>query len=357
MIIQNSKCKVQNYSLKCKIFQRFLTFGLLTLTFNFGLLTFNLTKANAASLSLGVYPPVIKIEVNPPVSINTPITIENQGEEPVNLKIQFKRFTQGPNENGEVSHLLEKDLYPWPDPKIFEKIQVLSENGNTIETVALAPQQRRTVMLHVGLLKDEPPGEYYFSIIFLANPDFSQQNESTLSEASGGIATNILLSIGPKGKAKGALEEFSSPFFLEKGPIPFTVRIKNTSDHIVVPQGLIVIKNVFGQTIGKVELLPVNILSDTIRSIPDSLQSPEATPPAKFEIRNSKFEIPPKAVWYESFLLGPYNATLTVALSDQGPVFKKTIYFFAFPLQYAIGLLIAIILILIIRKRLKNKSN
>ena len=61
----------------------------------------------------------------------------------------------------------------------------------------------------------------------------------------------------------------------------------------------------------------------------------------------------PVAVWPEKFLLGPYNATLTVSLSDEGPVFKRKIYFFAIPLEYSLGILaiIAIVAFIIVRVR------
>ena len=63
----------------------------------------------------------------------------------------------------------------------------------------------------------------------------------------------------------------------------------------------------------------------------------------------------PRAYWPETFLLGPYQATLNVALSDQGPIFKRTIYFFALPLQAFIGIIVVVILIVIIKNRIKSR--
>jgi hypothetical protein len=94
----------------------------------------------------------------------------------------------------------------------------------------------------------------------------------------------------------------------------------------------------FGQTIGKVNLLSVNILANTVRRIPDSTQLNQTT-----------------AVWPEKFLVGPYTATLTLALSDNGPLFTRNITFFAFPLEYLIAILLIICLIIFIAVRV-NKS-
>src|SRR5581483_11221742 len=114
----------------------------------------------------------------------------------------------------------------------------------------------------------------------------------------------------------------SVPWYLEKGPVPFVVRVFNDSDHVIAPQGEIVITNMYGQKIGKVELLPVNILSDSIRSMPDKnmswdlLQEQLST-----QSKNQKM----KAVWNEQFLLGLYSAKLRLKLSDSGPILRKTL--------------------------------
>jgi hypothetical protein len=147
--------------------------------------------------------------------------------------------------------------------------------------------------------------------------------------------------VGPFSKPQGKIEEFSTPFFVSKGPIPFTLRVKNSSDHFVTPKGNIVINNMFGQTIGKINLLSVNVLSNTVRRIPDSLQTN-----------------PTEAIWPEKFLVGPYTATLTLALSDNGPLFTKELVFFAFPLEYlaAIILIICLIIFIAIRVNLHRKK-
>lgn len=290
--------------------------------------------ANAASLSLGIYPPVIQIDTVPPASIKTPITIQNLGEETVELKAIFKPFKAKDTENGEVEYINDS-------PFIFQRMQ-LFDDLKVIDGLTLAPSQQKTLDFHIGIPKDEPAQDYYFSILFVSKDNILSNSNN--SSAVGGIGTNVLLSIGPKGKAKGTIEEFSAPFFVEKGPVPFTVRVKNSGDFVFAPAGKILIKNLFGQTIGKVDLLPVNILSNSIRSIPDSKLD------AKRYTLNAT-----KAFWGESFLLGPYTATLNLSLSDQGPQFTRTAYFFAFPIQGVIGFFLALIIIFFIRARVKKQ--
>jgi hypothetical protein len=108
-----------------------------------------------------------------------------------------------------------------------------------------------------------------------------------------------------------------------------------------------VIKNMFGQIIGKVNLLPVNILANTVRRIPDSLQ----TNPNSNNYQGTF----PVAVWPEKFLVGPYTATLTLALSDNGPLFTKELVFFAFPLEYLAAIILIICLIIFIAIRVNRQ--
>lgn len=318
--------------------------------------------AHAQGVSLGISPPVIQIEAKPPASINAPITIENNGDEPVELQIKLRGFTASPKEDGHVAYYPEKD--PRASPEIFEKIQI-SENDHPRTSIQLAPQEKKTLVMHIGIPKGEPLNDYYFSVIFITKTDQSD-SEKTASQTPAGIAINVLLSIGPKGPTKGEIAQFSSPFFLQAGPVPFTVRLKNTSDHVIVPTGEILIKNMFNQTIGRVDLLPVNILSKTTRALPDGLSDAQGTPSAQLQAQFQKTHedwqksvgTDPVALWPETFLLGPYTAQLTVALSDQGPVFRRTIYFFALPLSLLvsiiIGIIVAVYLTIRIRRRMRQ---
>lgn len=307
--------------------------------------------ALAQSVDLGIYPPVFQIQTCPPSSIKIPFSIQNFAGSSVDLTISIKPFTAADSENGDIAFL--NDLSSYPDPALLGRIQVL-DNDNAIDTLTLAPKQKKDLNLTIDIPKDEVKGEYYISLLFNSNSQ-SLANSSS-SQATGGIASNILLSVGPFGDAKGYIEDFSAPPFITQGPVPFTVRVKNTSDHYLTPKGDITISNMFGQTIGKVNLLSVNILSNTIRRIPDSAQSDiTSSSYAKIKAIVDKNSYP-VAVWPEKFLVGPYTATLTLALSDSGPLYKKSIMFFAFPSEYLITILIIIIIVLFIILRVKRKT-
>ncbi|MFH1187107.1 MAG: hypothetical protein V1697_02950 [Candidatus Levyibacteriota bacterium] len=301
------------------------------LTFIF--LTFNLSKTQAASIKLGVYPPIIQINATPPAKVSADIQIQNQNEESTNLKIIIKPFKPKGTENGELSYLFNDNEFG-TDPLMRQRIKIYDQD-NEINSIILSPKQEKNLKLEIDLPKGETPSDYYFSVIFVSD---TMLEEDKLSQNAAGIATNVLLSVGPKVKPKGEIVEFSVPFFLEKGPAPFKVKVRNESDFFITPKATIIIKNVFGQSVGRIDLLPVNILAHSTRTIPSTENSRILT-----------------ADWNESFLLGPYTATLIVALSDQGPLFKRDIHFIGFPVQILIGLVLASLIIAIITNKLRKK--
>jgi hypothetical protein len=288
--------------------------------------------AHAQSVDLGIYPPVFQIQATAPSDVKIPFFIQNFTNQSVPLAISLKPFTADPAENGNISFL---DVPDYADPYLPQRIQVL-DSDNSVGDLVLSPQQKKNLTLEVQIPQNEPHGDYYLALVFASNAN--NASNTTSSQTTAAIAGNILLSIGPVGPTKGDIEDFSAPFWTSKGPTAFTVKVRNSSDHYITPTGSIVIKNMFGQAIGKVNLLPVNILSNTVRRVPDSLQTTPTT-----------------AVWPEKFLLGPYTATLTLALSDSGPLFTRNVTFFAFPLEYLVAILLIISLIIFITIRI-NKS-
>jgi hypothetical protein len=313
-------------------------------------LMFAAGSASADGVSLGIYPPILQIETLPPAKAEVPLTVINLNDQEVNLNITYKPFLASGSEDGAIDFDTQ-DFFK-DDPLLFQRIKIVDE-GQAITKLTLAPKQKKDLTVSVDIPEKETLSDYYFSIIFTS--DNGPKQNTNQAAASGGIATNVLLSVGPKDTAKGSVEEYSVPYFIDSGPVPFMLRVKNKGSHFFAPKGEILIKNIFGQTVGRVDLLPVNILAQSIRFIPDLLQNPYSTGSAfpKNEALYTKYSHP-TAFWYEKFLLGPYSASLTISLSDNGPLFRKTVYFFAFPIKLLLGLIVAALVVIFIRQRVKQ---
>jgi len=317
---------------------------LFILTFSIFYFMFAKFPVFAQEVNLGVYPPIFQATTTPPSDISAPVTVYNFSDNPVDLKILIKPFIQSESENGEVSYVSKSPTEDF----IAKNVRILDDK-NEISGITLSAKEIKKLTLKITIPKDQSRSDYYFSVIFLSSGQ--EVNTSNTSSALGGVATNVLVSVGPQGPTNGEIKEFSAPFFLQNGPVPFTLKVLNKSDHYITPKGQILIKNMFGQTVGKIDLLPVNILLNTARFIPD-YQSYLTS------LKNKDFKFDSKTTfWNEKFLLGPYTANLTISLSDEGPVFKRSVFFIAFPIQGLIALVLVVFIILVIRKRIKNRLN
>ncbi len=328
---QRSKVKGQKYKLKFKII-RFQTFYFWIALLPFAFLILHLDKAEASALSLGISPSVIKIQAAPEETVTKTLVLENRTDQEAKLGIVFMPFQQSDAENGQPLYNVKKEDFFRTDPDIFQKIKIYN-GSEIIDTITLAPKQKKNLTLSITLPKDERPSDYYFSIVFIAKDTIDTQNiadkESIATmQIKAGIATHVLLSVSEKHiKAEGIIEEFTTPTLQGKGPVQFALRVKNTGNTATSIHGVIIVKNLFGQAIGKIMLKPTYVLANSSRNIPLS--------------------------WPENFILGPYTAYLTLTF-DNGPIFGRTIYFFGFPMQFFLGIISMIILFVLIKNRIKK---
>lgn len=301
--------------------------------------------AYAQEQSLSIFPPVLEVQTIPPSSPSVPIIIQNNIEEDVSLKIELVPFrTNGIT--GEVILLpdeAKKGFYPY----YREKIQFLVD-GKKTETINLAPLEAKQVEVNINLTKGDPPGDFYYSIVFVSSQ--KGPRESSVSQLPAGIATNLLLSIGPKDFFSGSISQFNTSSFKAKGPVEFSLKLHNSSKHLINPTGTIEVKNLFGHNVGSIKILPQYILAGGDRFLLDTNQSsPEA------ELAYKELNSTPKVLWQEKFLLGFYEAKATIHLEENGKSVSASTYFFAFPLYLFFPLVVIIFVILSIYLRVKRK--
>ena len=285
-------------------------------------------KSFAESLSVGVYPPIIQIQAKPPAIINNPVTLQNGSDQTITYGIFLMPFKASNEKNGEPE--FDKSLLTkYSD--FFKRVQV-SDGNKVITEIKLGPKQKKELNLRISIPRDEFPRDYYFSLLFISQDGSS--SESSFTGTRAGVGANVLVTLEPKVKSTGYIKEFSSPKFITRGPVKFTLNLANTSPHYISAEGNILIKNIFGQAIGNVDLIPSNVLS-----------------------RSERFLGSPDVFWNENFLIGLYTADLTLRLSDEGPILKKSITFFAFPLELVLGTIVTLVLVIGIARRVRRKEN
>jgi len=308
-------------SFRIKIFLAFYT-SLVIILFAF-------QYTSASSYSLGIYPPIIKIKANPPAIIKSEIKIKNLSGNPVDVGFVLRPFATDENNMNQVKYLLYKD-YTTLNTNFLQKVKVL-ENDQSISKTILSPKQEKRLMLLIDLPKEEKPTDHYFSLVLLTqNQDKLNSSYSKIIE---GIATNILISINPK-DYKAEIQDFSTSRFFSEGPVKFNVKVKNMGDHFITTSGYILIKNIFGKTVGRVDLNPTNILAKSTAIM--------------FSKENDDI------IWPEIFLLGSYTAKLYLTYDNSYSLSGET-KFVAIPIKTITLLTIALFIAIYIIRQLKNR--
>lgn len=304
----------------------------------------------ADGTSLTTFPTTLQLRAQAGADLRSGFSIQNKGNKTVKLNILLRPFKPDATNDGKVQFVEGND------PELLKRIQII-DNSYAVSSIELGPKQTKNLALRVKLEPREPVTDYYFSVIFLTSDQLPKQEKSEdisiVSTTQTGIALNVLLAAGPKELPQGQIEEFSTPSsFRDSGPVPFTVKIRNHGVHFMTPKGVILVKNIFGQTVGRIDLQNTNILAGTSRSmIGTPYQLSAKNTPTSPSYNGT-------AVWPEKFLLGLYTANLSLALSENGPVFNQTIRFIAFPskLMLILGIVTIVIILISLRIRKKLKS-
>ena len=293
----------------------------------------------AQGLSLDLYPPVIHIQTTPPSSPNAPVIIKNNNKDEVELNIRLIPIVKKGAE-GDVElkpELLTSGFYQY----YAQRIQFIVD-GYKSDVIRLKPLEKREISVNINLSKDDPPGDFYYLIAFMAEEQ--NTSDSSQSKIPAGVATNLLLSVGPKSQTTGNISEFSTSFFKMNGPVLFKLKIKNSSKHLILPSGNISLKNVFGKSVGSIDVLPQFILADSERYLQNLAKK-----------SNSKLGDTISVMWPENNLFGLYKATAQIVLSENGKLASESLYFFVFPVYLFLSLTGLIFVVLSIYIRVKKK--
>lgn len=308
-----------------------------------GLLRVTQTLAQKPSVAVSIYPPILAINADPPAEAEAKIYLQNNSDKKLVLDISYRTLQQRRLSSGQIEFKEENKLEP-QDVLIRSKIKIFKDDQQ-VSSIEIDPNEELIVTLKANIDNDLPQGDYYFSVIFITpptGPDLIRAQSESTSNIQGGIGTNVLLSVGKKEPAGGYIREFSSPLIVNQGPIPFTLLIENSSDHYINPQGKITITDMFGNSVGQIDIFPQYILAHSSRYLKDE----------KGLTNKHNF-----ISWPEKFLFGMYSAKLVVNLSEKGPTFVTSTSFISIPIIILFAFFLAAFILTGIYIRVRTKMS
>lgn len=224
----------------------------------------NFSYAYSQDLSLGIYPPIVKIRAKKGSQVKIPLKIENFSENKVNLSASYKEFKSTNSYDGNIEYLPKskkfKDL-------IYQNIKI-SINNTQQEQIFLDAKEMKYIDLSILIPSNQEPADYYFSLILKTTS--SSTPISSASKINLGVSSNILLSIEPDYSSSIEISEFSTSLIHANSKVPFKLILKNPNRSFVSFQGTINIYDIFGKLVKQIQIPMQTILSNSHRNFKDS---------------------------------------------------------------------------------------
>jgi len=294
----------------------FFTTGLIFLSLFF-LVDKNQASAQD-SVGLGLSPPTFELSANPGDLLRNTIRVENLTDRPMIIVVEKRNFT-AMGEEGSVD--LTENTTP------FSLASWITVDPVEVE---IGPKGRSVFNFTINVPLNAEPGGHFGSIIFkVGNKEKVVGSGATLSQELGSL---ILLRIAGKTDEEGQFASFKAiKKIFEYGPVDFELRVKNEGNVHLKPTGTIVISNLWGKQVAKIEVTPKNVLPGAIRKL--------------------------SATWERKLLLGKYRAIASLTYGTKGQILVSSTTFWGFPYKIIglilLGLIILAFLLYKARKRIR----
>ncbi len=288
------------------------------------------TAYSQSSLTLSVAPARQLLTVDPGKSTAVVVKFFNNSDAPISGNIKVADFIVEDKEGS---------------PTFIEGPTSLSTRFAAAGWVKLAldkatlpANDKVSIQAKINVPPDAKPGGRYFAVYFEPTSAVPQEAETALGEGVSAVtprvAALVYLRVSGPIEENANLIRFTTPTFLEYGPILVETEIVNLGNYHIKPQGIITLTNMLGQVKEEVKLNEENIFPDASRVYKSEIGS--------------------------KWMLGKYTLNLTAPYGESGKVITGTTSIWLFPWRVAVaiifGVIIVIALITISWKNLTKKE-
>jgi len=263
--------------------------------------------ALAASVGVKISPLILKYSVEKGHKTSGVVTVINPNSFNIKVKSEVEDFVMG-NEQGA--------------PQFFPQGSGVTTLASwikvSIKELNLKPNEKKEVPFSINVPKDGEPGGHYAAVFFKTKSIKTAAGQTQVT-VSGRAGTLVLVSVPGDITQSGQIAEFVSPGFLNKGPVDFKVRFKNTGNVHYQPSGDIKISSLLKSNILTLPVGKHYVLPKSIREL--------------------------KAKWKTGYQFGIYTAKLNITDGDN-KVLTKSVRFVIFPWKESLIVLTIIIIVI-----------
>ena len=244
-------------------------------------------------------------------------------------------------------------------PRFVEPKSDLGTWMNAGESVVLEAGKSKTIPLVINIPKDAYSGGHFAVVFFGNNPNIKDGGQVSVGAKTG---TLILLTVNGNVLEAGGLVDFKtkdSKIFYNSLPVSFQYRWKNDGSDRVKPSGDITIHDMVYFPTSKIDANVVsgNILPHSTRLF--DIDWIKYSIDSKVKISNSFISSYINKVYYQwqNFAIGPYIAKIDLAYGVENIHSSKYTFFFVFPWQLIIVILIILMVGYFLGRELLRKYN
>ncbi len=293
--------------------------------------------------ALTISPPRIELRANPGETITENLTLTNEKDSNEQLFVSFENF-EAQGESG--------------TPFFVEANTGLGTWMNSVGVVNLKPKESKIIPFTIKVPENAEAGGHFASIFWGTNPN--QQGGQVSLGAK--VGTLVLLSVNGDVEEKGGLLSFNTKdnkFFYKTLPVSFEYRFRNDGNDRIKPVGNAIVRNTLFIPTDKIDanLSSGNVLPgstrkyefDWIKYQRDSNYVAREGVVGKF-FENASYQ-------WKNFALGLYSTKLKLEYGLENQKVNKIVFFFVFPWELVVVLLISFLIIYFGGRKLISKYN
>jgi len=279
----------------------------------FYLAGFSFVSAAEEKLSLTVTPPLIKINISPGEVWSSSVKIVNNNPRDLQVFASVMDFKSG--QEGGIVFIRDKDSLAGEKFLLSQWIEISSD------PILIPAYQSRQVPFRINVPLDAEPGGKYATILVGTGPA-TEDIPGTGIRISTLVSSLILANVRGEVIEAARIREFSTEkTFYQEPEVRFTLRMENTGNVHIQPQGEIRIFNFWGKERG---MISINHKTEYGNVLPQSVRKWNFT----WQGEESLLEA------------GRYKAVLTLFYGNEAKqTVTRTVYFWVVPLVPTVGIL------------------
>ncbi len=273
-----------------------------------------------ASTGLTIQPVKISHTLSKNEAANGSILLTNASDDQIKVVLKVEDFI--PNAGGEGVKFVSRS------PGLTTVRDWITLNNGESEIV-LGKNESRAIPYKIVTPADAEPGSH-FGVAFFEASAIKDTGEQLKIGTQ--VGTLIFVTVPGNYLQKGNILSFSAPSFVQSLPVPFMINFENTGTVHFEPKGTIVVKNIFGKVVATVPVEGQVVLPTGTKDIQATFDG-------------------------DGLLMGRYTADLSIRDGEGNVLTAKSIAFYAFPIKYAVIIILIVIALYYGLRFLKSKIN